>query len=167
MRRRYSPNKLTFLRNRIPITYVIETLLELPTHYNHGKLSFACPVCGDFDTSINAAHNLARCFTCRQNYNPIELVMHQLRIDFVESVKWLKNRMPIASSQNRTSSASDNLQPTCVSDILADMMPALSPGKYYTPSPKSISQRLSDLEHSVRHLYRVIDELRSSHINNL
>jgi len=73
MTRRYSSKELTFLRNRVPISRVIDTLLELPTRGSEGKLSFACPVCGGFDTSINAAHNLARCFACRKNYNPIRI----------------------------------------------------------------------------------------------
>lgn len=162
MMRRFSPNELSFLRNRVPVDCVIENLLELPTGSSHGKLSFACPVCGGFDTSINAAHNLARCFVCRQNFNPIELVMHHLQIGFVESVKWLKKRMPAAPTQNKTTCSGNKCQPTSVGDILADMMPTLSHSKSNGASPQSIPQRLSDLEHIVRHLYRVIDELKSS-----
>ena len=162
MTRRFSPGELTFIRNRVPISCVIETLLELPTRSRYGKLSFACPVCGGFDTSINGAHNLARCFACQQNFNPIELVMRQLQIGFVDSVKWLKKRIPAIPAQDTVTSPVNNLQPTCVGDILADMMPALSHGKPDAPSPRSIPQRLSDLEDSLRHLYRVFDELRSS-----
>lgn len=160
MTRRFSPEELTFLRNRLPISCVIETLLDFPTRSTNGKLSFACPVCGGFDTSINTADNLARCFACRQNFNPIELVMYQLQIGFVQSVKWLKSRIPAAPAQTRT--LGNNLQPACVGDILAAMMPALSLDKSDVPIPKSISQRLSELEHSVKHLYRVIEQLRSS-----
>jgi hypothetical protein len=110
----------------------------------------------------NTAHNFARCFACRQNFNPIELVMYQLQIGFIESVKWLKKRMPAAPTQNRTTCASNKRQPTCVGDILADMMLGLPHVKSDTPSGQSISQRLSDLKHSVRHLYRLIDKLQSS-----
>ena len=159
MTRRFSPNELSFLRNRVPIDRVIENLLELPPRRNHDKLSFACPVCGGYDTSINTAHNFARCFACRQNFNPIELVMHQLQIGFVESVKWLKNRIPATPPQNKA--LGNNYQPACVGDILADMIPKSS----HDAKPdtrQSICHRLSDLEHSLRHLYRVIDELKSS-----
>ena len=158
MTRRFSPEELVFLRNRVPVTCVIETLLELPTRTSCGKLSFACPVCGGFDTSINTAHNLARCFACRKNFNPIELVMHHLQIGFVDGVKWLKSRMPATPAQNKASG--NNPQPACVGDILADMIPALPRVKSDTPSEQSISERLSALEDSVRHLYRVIDELK-------
>jgi DNA primase len=160
MTRRFSPNELSFLRNRIPVDRVIENLLELPTRRNHDKLSFACPVCGGFDTSINTSHNLARCFACRKNFNPIELVMHHLHVGFVDSVKWLKSRIPATSFQNKASD--NNPQPACVGDILADMIPTLAHVKSDTPSEQSISERLSALEDSVRHLYHVIDELRSS-----
>ena len=161
MTRRFSPQELTFLRNRVPITHVIKTLLDLPTRSTNSKLSFACPVCGGFDTSINAAHNLARCFDCRQNFNPIELVMHHLQIGFVDSVGWLKNRIQAAPAQNTPTCASNNHQPTALGDILADIMPALFQGKP-NDAPQSVTQRLASLERSVRHLYRVIDELRSS-----
>jgi predicted RNA-binding Zn-ribbon protein involved in translation (DUF1610 family) len=162
MTRRFSPKELTFLRNRVPIRCVMDTLLDLPTRNTEEKMSFACPVCGGFDTSLNTAHNLARCFACRQNFNPIELVMYQLQIGFVDSVKWLKKRMPTAPAHKNTQPAErTNAQPTAIGDIPADMMPS-SHGKHGAPSPQSITQRLSDLEHRVRHLYRVIDELRSS-----
>ena len=163
MTRRFSPEELALLRNRVPIRYVIETLLDLPTRNRQGKMSFACPTCGGFDTSINADHNLARCFACQQNFNPSDLVMHQLQIGFVDSVKWLKKRMQAPSAHKNTHAAErTNPQPTPIGDILADIMPTLAHGKLGAPSPKSITQRLSDLEHRVRHLYRVIDELRSS-----
>ena len=160
MTRRFSPQELTFLRNRVPISCVIETLLDFPTRSTNGKLSFACPVCGAFDTSINAAHNLVRCYACRKIVNPIELVMHQLKIDFVDSVKWLKKRISAAQAQNTT--PEKKAQPATIGDIMADMMSALPDGETNTPCSVSITQRISQLQHSVRHLYRVIDELRSS-----
>jgi hypothetical protein len=160
MIRRFSPRELTFLRNRVPVDCVIENLLELPTRRNHDKLSFACPVCGGFDTSVNTADNLARCFACQQNFNPIELVMHQLKIGFVDSVKWLKCRIPTTPAQNKVSG--NNPQPSCLGDILADRIPALPRVKSDKASEQSISERLSALEDSVRHLYRLIDKLRSS-----
>jgi DNA primase len=161
MTRRFSPEELTFLRNRVPITRVVKTLLQLPTRSTNGKLSFACPLCKGFDTSINVAHNLARCFVCRENFNPIELVMHQLHIGFVDSVRWLKNSNHAAPSQNTLTTATSNHRPTGLGDILADIMQGLSDGKP-DDAPQSITQRLAALERSVRDLYRVIDELRSS-----
>ena len=79
MTRRFSSGELSFLRNRIPINWVIENLNGSPRQKTNSKISFACPISGGFDTSINSVHNLARCFSCRQNFNPIEFVMHQGR----------------------------------------------------------------------------------------
>ncbi len=162
MTRRFSPQELTFLRNRVPITHVIKTLLDLPTRSTNGKLSFACPLCGGFDTSINAAHNLGRCFECRQNFNPIELVMHQRQIGFVDSVRWLKNRIePTPPAQNSLTSARNNHPFTALGNIMDDIIPALSQHKP-NDAQQSITQRLATLEQSVKHLYRLIDQLRSS-----
>ena len=161
MTRRFSPEELTFLRNRIPITRVIKNMLDMPTRSTNGRLSFACPVCGGFDTSINAAHNLARCFDCRENFNPIELVMHQRQIGFVDSVRWLKNRIEATPDQNTLTSARNNHQFTALGNIMDDIIPALSQRKP-NDAQQSITQRLETLEQSVKHLYHLIEQLRSS-----
>ena len=159
MTRRFSPQELTLLRNRVPITHLIKTLLEMPARSSNGKLTFACPSCGGYDTSIHTAHNLARCFACRKNFNPIELVMYHLQMGFVDSVRWLKCRIPETPAQNKPSG---NTQPSCIGDILADVIPSPPNAKAGSTSEQSILQRLSALEDSVRHLCRVIDKLRSS-----
>lgn len=74
------------MRNRVPISRVIEALPKLATRHADGKLSFGCPLCHGFNTCVNVGPNLARCFDCEKNFNPIELVMHQLQISFVQSV---------------------------------------------------------------------------------
>jgi len=161
MTRRFSSRELTFLRNQIPITHAIESL-PLPTRKGDGKHSFACPLCHGFNTAINAKHNLARCFDCRQNYNPIELVMHQLQISFVDSVKWLMQRATNISAADTAISDRRNAQPAPIAKILSKMLPTLPHGKTDTPSLESITQRVSNLESSVRQLNLLIDELRLS-----
>lgn len=161
MTRRFSPEELRFLRNQVPIGQVIETLLELPRQ--NGKLSFFCPICGGFDTSINAIDNLARCAACHQKFNPIEFVMHQLKIDFVESVKWLKKRAPGSPThQNLSTAKSKKARPTAIGDILPGVMSTLADSKTDAQSLKSIVQRISRLEHQLRHLHRTVNELQSS-----
>jgi DNA primase len=163
MTRHFSPAELRFLRNRVPIDRVIETLLGLADQNINGKLSFACPLCGGFDTGVNPAHNLARCFACRQNFNPIELVMHQLKIGFVDSVKWLKKRIPAAQAHQETSAGrGKTAHPLTIGDILSDIMPALSVSKTDAQSMESLVHRISRLEHQLNHLSRMINELRSS-----
>jgi hypothetical protein len=139
---------------------VIETLLGFVGHNSNGQPSFACPICGGFETSIHTAHNLARCFACRQNFNPIELVMHQLKINFVDSVQWLKNRIPAAPGhQNPSICKASNAQPTAIGDILSNMMPKIQENKTDAKSLDAIVERISRLEDNLRYLYRVVSKL--------
>ena len=138
MTRRFSAQELSYLRNEIPIERVIKLFVSLPTDSRSGKLSFACPVCHGSNTSINAKHNLARCFDCRQNFNTIEIVMHQLQINFVDSVKWLKqrNRKPVA--EDTPSHGNQNRQPAIIGNILSEILPKRDAEKTINPPLSSI-----------------------------
>jgi DNA primase len=158
MTRRFSSRQLTYLRNQVPISRVIEAFPELATRRD-GKLHFECPLCHGFNTSVHIEPNLARCFDCGKNFNPIELVMHQLQISFVESVKWLMQR---TSNKSATDPPNDRLagKPTAIGDIMAGALAAPDPKKDI--SPESIPHRVLALEQSVKRIYHLIDELRSS-----
>lgn len=159
MTHRFSSRQLTYLRNQVPISRVIEALPQLATR-GDGK-RFECPLCHGFNTSVNAEPNLARCFECRKNFNPIEFVMYQLQISFVESVKWLMQRTAIKSLADlKTDRAS--AKPTAIGDILASMPTTMADTKKAALPDESIPQRVTEIEKSVRHLYRLLDELRSS-----
>lgn len=163
MTRRFSPEELYFLRNRVPIAQVVETLLGPASQNSNGKLSFACPICGGSDTSIIAAHNLAKCFTCRQKFNPIEFVMHRLKIDFVDSVKWLKDLMPATPAHPNTHTAeSNNAHPSAIGDVLSDILPKLSKNQFDAQSLESIIQRISRLEQHFKDLSCAVSMLQSS-----
>jgi DNA primase len=86
--RRYSDEFLRRLRNEIPIRAVIQTL-AIPHKYRDGYFRFLCPVCEFTHTGINPEANLARCFRCERNFNPIELVMAAESADFVLAVSYL------------------------------------------------------------------------------
>ena len=159
MTRRFTSDQLTYLRNQVPIVRVIEALPELETRNADGKLRFGCPVCHRFNTSINAEANLGRCFDCRRNFNPIELVMCQRQISFVESVKWLLQR---SACKSVPATATVSTKPAAVGDILAGMLSVPSDRKTKLLPAETIPQRISQLEQNVRRLYRLIDELRSS-----
>lgn len=162
MTRRFTSGQLTYLRNQVPIVRVIEALPELVTRHDDGKLRFGCPVCHGFNTSINAKANLGRCFDCRNNFNPIELVMGQRQISFVESVKWLLQRSACKSVTAPRVTATVITKPAAVGDILAGMLSVSSDRKTEPLPAETIPQRISHLEQNVRCLYRLIDELRSS-----
>ena len=80
-----APQRLRELRNRIQIDRVLLEV-DLPVKHSEGYLRFLCPVCGEFNTATNPRTNLARCFRCQKNFNPIDLVMVVDRCSFLEAV---------------------------------------------------------------------------------
>ena len=90
MNRRFSPQELFDLRNRIPIEILIDKNLKWPSKVQDGYFRFLCPLCRGFQTSVNPKTNLARCFFCQVNLNTIDLVMIVKGTRFVESVKYLQ-----------------------------------------------------------------------------
>lgn len=86
---RYTRQHLFTLRNHIPIDRLIETLL-VPSKNQEGYYRFQCPVCNEFNTGINPKTNLARCFSCRKNYNTIDFVMTVKALSFIDSVAYLE-----------------------------------------------------------------------------
>jgi len=87
----YTADFLRMLRNQIPINEVIIDLLNLEVRNNHELLRFRCPLCDNFHTATNHKTNLARCFDCKNNFNPIDLVMTVENCGFLEAVKILKS----------------------------------------------------------------------------
>jgi hypothetical protein len=85
----YSDDFLRMIRNQIKIDRVI-CVLRLETIFSKELVRFRCPLCHGFHTATNPKTNLARCFDCKRNFNPIDLVMAVSRYDFVDSVEFLK-----------------------------------------------------------------------------
>lgn len=79
------------LRNQIPINEVIIDLLNLKLRTVNAILRFRCPLCGNFHTATKHETNLARCFDCQKNFNPIDLVMTVGKCSFVDAVELLKH----------------------------------------------------------------------------
>lgn len=90
MKKRFSPRELFELRNAIPVDMLIKDGLQIPSKIIDGIFRFLCPICNEFQTSVNPATNLARCFRCERNFNTIDLVMSVRRSGFKESVLFLK-----------------------------------------------------------------------------
>lgn len=93
----YSADFLRMLRNQIPINAVICDLLNLEVRNDHQLLRFRCPLCYDFHTATNHNTNLARCFDCSKNFNPIDLVMTVRNCSFLDAVKFLKKTVSTQS----------------------------------------------------------------------
>ena len=86
------------LRNDIPIEQLIANVLDIPHKYTEGYFRFLCPLCYEFNTAIKKETNLARCFRCRRNFNPIDMVMTYSDSDFLETVRFL---IPVLKRFNR------------------------------------------------------------------
>ncbi len=87
----YSANFLRRLRNEIPINEVIVDLLNLEVRNDPKTLRFRCPLCYNFHTATKHETNLARCFDCKKNFNPIDMVITVGNCGFVDAVKILKD----------------------------------------------------------------------------
>jgi len=99
MPNRYPQQTLRRLRNDIPIAILIADILELPWKTAEGYFRFLCPRCGGFDTATNPKTNLARCFTCKQNFNPIDITMIVKRQNFRQAVQFLDGIRKVDAKQ--------------------------------------------------------------------
>ncbi len=88
----YTDDFLRMLRNKINIDQVIN-ILGLETRYSKTIHRFRCPLCHCFHTATNPKTNLARCFDCETNFNPIDLVMAITRRNFVDTIEFLKKHI--------------------------------------------------------------------------
>jgi len=83
-----SKQQLFLLRNKIPIHELIP-ILGIPCKQSEGHIRFLCPICHEFRTATNKKTNLARCFLCQKNFNPIDIVMITQNYTFLQAVDYL------------------------------------------------------------------------------
>ena len=88
----FTDDFLRMLRNRVNINEVIGAL-RLETRRGTDFFRFRCPLCHGFHTATKSQTNLARCFDCKVNFNPIDLVMETAGCNFIDSVEFLKKQM--------------------------------------------------------------------------
>lgn len=177
---RLSRQQLFNIRNHIPITRVIEALAIDTKH--DGELSrFCCPACNGFNTGINPQTNLARCFSCRKNYNTIDLAIAVKRLSFIDSVTYLNKLKNTTSYPEKsvchTTPVSDrpvettrHENPVAIGDILRSMaitspitsqLPAKDNHKTYT----TLEKRIATLEEYVKILAEQIAQIERLHRN--
>ena len=168
----YSRNELFVLRNHIPLESLIQQL-GIPSKMSEGCFRFCCPVCRGFDTGVNPATNLARCFGCEKNYNTIDLVMLVKRSDFIHSVKYLKTMCEPQNAANPPSSSikkTGATQPVSIGDVLKSMEPVLSDRIEEAP-PKTekvklavemLNDRVRQLENQITHLTQKIKAIEQN-----
>jgi len=94
MTKGYFPSDfLRMLRNQIPIDTVIASFLNMETRNTYNLFRFQCPLCGRFHTAVNHKTNLARCFDCKKNFNPIDMVMFTTKSSFIDAVQFLEDKI--------------------------------------------------------------------------
>jgi len=89
----FPPDFLRMLRNQVPIDTVITSFLNMEARTVHSLFRFRCPLCENFHTAVNPKTNLARCFDCKQNFNPIDMVMVATKSSFIEAVEFLEDKI--------------------------------------------------------------------------
>ena len=92
---RLPPDMLWKLRNLIPIDQVIENIVYLNARRSKDLLRFQCPLCQNYHTATDKKTNLARCFDCRKNFNPIDMAMKALNLEFLDAVELLSKHLTI------------------------------------------------------------------------
>ena len=152
MSRRFSPQLLFELRNHIPIDVLIENVLAMPTTGSEKYFRFSCPICSGFHTAVNPGENLARCFDCQKNFNPIDMVMCRQKIGFAQSVRFL--RKLAASKPERKSrrprTAGANAVVPAIGQILSQMASTTGkPCPEETTQTRNILRRIEILEQKV------------------
>lgn len=89
--------RLRALRNDVPVLAVLSQL-GIARKMRGRRLSFRCPACGRFHTATKPSTNLAHCFACERNFNPIDLVMAERGWSFLQAVRYLEDRCETSNS---------------------------------------------------------------------
>lgn len=157
MTRLFSAQELYSVRNDIPISVLIENVLNMPARKTEGVFRFLCPVCGEFNTAVNSKTNLARCFYCEKNFNTIDLVMIAEKMNFVKAVRFLKTQEKKSQSHRVSKKIEDRSQaPQHIADIIQSIMPA-KPGSDHLESIESISKRVLCIEKKLEQMIHQLE----------
>ena len=95
----FTKQQLFQVRNDIDIDWLINNKLHLERQFN-SIWRFQCPVCQQFNTATQKKNNLARCFSCQQNFNTIDLVIYSKKVNFVPAVQFLLSLLEKKSTSN-------------------------------------------------------------------
>ena len=181
MKQRFSHQELFALRNHIPIDTLIEKILVIPSKFSEGYLRFLCPLCNEFNTAINHKTNLARCFICKKNFNPIDMVMTIKKAVFVEAVTFLKiylnnlsqfeNCHPSSKKLSQEINTNENIKrgessqlrknnkPVHIGEILHKTLPLLYAGSPHHKEQSTERIRHLPVDHAAAHNNSVSDRI--------
>lgn len=148
---------LHYLRNRIPIQGLIH-YLGLSHRMDGNIFRFQCPVCQAFHTSILTKDNLARCFDCNTNFNPIDMTKSVKNLGFRESVFFLSDLPRLDSPENPKRG---NALPETIGTILAKAVPG------DRQSSSETGARISELQEEIRCLKAQMQRLQLFVVNSI
>ena len=89
MSQKITDAELRRLRNDIPIKDVVYAL-NIPWEMHDQIFRFICPCCNNLGACLHPEENLARCFKCLKNFNPIDLTLTHSNKKFRTAVNWLQ-----------------------------------------------------------------------------
>jgi DNA primase len=80
------------IRNDLPMKLTITRMGKFGpiSKQSDGYFRFQCPECKELRATVNPKNNLAHCFSCKSNFNNIDLMMLQGH-EFVSAVEILQN----------------------------------------------------------------------------
>ncbi len=162
--RRFSSEELYNLRNDIPVDALIKNALNIPWRNRQACFRFLCPRCNEFNTAVNPATNLARCFRCEKNFNTIDLVMLITQSDFVKSIRFLKDyqkSMPKQGHPLKPETRGCDNGPKHIGNVLKTMLPP-EPVTAACGSGEKLTYRVLALENKLEGLARRIEEIAKS-----
>jgi hypothetical protein len=170
MKRRFSERRLRELRNEIPLEELIEEHLRMPVKRVSGRFRFSCPVCSGYDTSVLHEKNLARCFSCKKNFNAIDLTMSLTSLDFVATVerleKYRKSREASESEGDKGGKPSGLRGFASMAEIVPKILPpAGTVAAAEKENPKQdgpIAERIDRLEKKIDRLSARLDLLAAT-----
>jgi len=171
MNRRFSKEELYLLRNKIPIELLIKETLKIPSKNTQGIFRFLCPSCNDFYTSVNYKKNLAKCFSCKNNFNTIEMVIEVKKTPFVQAVKFLQehyekfcrdDKMSVQSpcfyeNDIRHYSADNTISKRQIPEIavpISEIMPGL-----LQKIPYNDKKQKNDSSHKSHHILKKLEQI--------
>ena len=99
--------QLRRIRNMVDFKRLFHRL-GWPWKQGESQMVFVCPLCMESKTSVNTKTNLARCFRCEQNWNPIDFTMEVGRMEFLEAVGYLEEMFPSERDGPDPTDASDS-----------------------------------------------------------
>ena len=96
------------IRNDLPMRLTIVRLGRFGpiAKQSDGYFRFECPSCSELRATVNPSNNLAHCFSCKENFNNIDLMMRQGH-DFIPAVEILESWLEQYQHDFRRSTASE------------------------------------------------------------